>query len=271
MILTTFFKHILLFLIVLLKNPQYIFALNEHRSNKANLNKVIKNLKIAAFEQVVTIGDCCLTKMRVLSFLRDKNSKIENPNHLFDWMLIKNYSSLGEALKNDFNDSFNYESLNVVRFGIPIVFNSKYNFIFSHVYDHLSDTEKQKVSNETFKIYFNLIKDKFEHLTRNSQKSFINNHKTTLYLAYSPAITNELQLDIANFLKAIKSKRNSNFVLLVLGRGKDNELIYEFDKLIDENLIFHNITLDHNEQWNSENTVKEWNQILNEFLFKENK
>lgn len=79
------------------------FALSEQSNNEP-------------FELFVTLGCNCLNKFRVQHFLNMKtnnNIKNLNINHLFDWMFIRNYTALGEASFNDFEDVFGLH-LNVV-------------------------------------------------------------------------------------------------------------------------------------------------------------
>ena len=95
------------------------FAFHMIATYSANLSlfeKAINLSRINSFEQVTTIGANCLSKFRIRNFLRkhNYNEKIENPNHLFDWMVPFDYTLFSKALLNEFNDSFGTDSLKVI-------------------------------------------------------------------------------------------------------------------------------------------------------------
>ncbi len=241
-------------------------------------NNSIYHLGNIPFEQIVTIGSNCLTKFRILSYLKkssqsqESQKQIENPNHLFDWFVPLNYTLFGEALLNDFNDSFDPDVLKVGKFpGMgAILVNPKYGFIFNHAFDGIDEVSSydnhKLLTTESFHKYFYLIKDKYDHLKKNSRKAFMNN-KRTVYIVYacsSPSkINGQKQIDFVNLMHSIKSKRDQNFLLIVLVSSNILSVNnYEFDIVIEDNLIFHEIKLFSFNQWHSKESIKQWDDIL---------
>lgn len=231
----------------------------------------IEHFEHKSFNQIVTIGSVCLTKFRTKSFLNkyDSQKKIYNVNHLFDWMYLLNYRFFGDALLNDFNDSFGLNHVKVKHnvFGIGAVLtNDKYRFVFNHVFDandHVSHNRGPKcLTQQSFIENYSSIAEKFDHLIKNSQTSFIGSKQPTLYVSYIFDSLGKSQADFLYLLNAIKSKRDENFLLLVLV-SEDVLNQYDYDTILEENLIFHKIKFYQFKLWNSEDSINQWDDILN--------
>ena len=228
------------------------------------------------FEQIVTLGANCLAKFRALEY-KKSNGRIETWSHLFDWMVVMNYTALGKAVENDFNDVFGLQYLKVASASwdssIPVLYNEKYQFQFNHAFDGLNEISYSQLSNKlttaSFHKYFHLIEKKFEYLSEKSRKA-INTTKKTLYLSYSVGpsdINGNRHEDFVSMLRSIKSKRNNNFLYLVLVTEEMARMnIYDFDELIEGNLVFHLVRDFHLNLWSGPECSAQWNDILDVVL-----
>lgn len=239
----------------------------------------LKNLEIAIspylnkkFELVVTLGSLCLTKYRISSFPHIKRN-FEVSNHLFDWMIILNYTAFGMAVENEFNDVFGIDYLNVTN--ESWLKNEKYNFLFNHVFgfEEVSHKGKNRLTHELFHKYYYLVEAKMNALVNNS-KNAIMNSKKTLYVVYAGTSTftgfsadGKTQSDFINLMNSIKLKRDDNFMILVLVTEKmAARFFYEFDVVIENSIVFHLIKEFDVHNWSSEESVSQWNKVLNIFL-----
>lgn len=98
------------------------------------------------------------------------------------------------------------------------------------------------------------------------------NSQKCLYLAYASSwpsqAKGQTQEDFLHVIRAIKRKRNDNFLLLVLVTEEMlNYNEYEFDTLLEGNLIFHKIKLFAYEDWHISESHEQWFEILNLILF----
>ena len=252
-------------LILILNFLQIYCELNE------NLKIALIPLKNEPFELVVTLGNCCLTKFRVMSYHK-LNPKFKTVNHLFDWMNPLNYTAMGKSVENDLNDAFGLDHL-IIRNShhsdnIKVVANSKYEFEFRHVFDGLFSLNQ--LTEEMFHKYFRSIETKFDHLVQNSKYAFFDNKKT-LYIVYvgldETNLEKNKQDDFLSFLHSLKLKRNDNFLLLVLVTDELSlKNKYNFDVLIEGNIIFHMINEYRIAKWNCKESLIQWDNILNLFF-----
>lgn len=111
-----------------------------------------------------------------------------------------------------------------------------------------------------------MIAAKFNHLKENSKLAF-KTSKRTLYVVYADKLSdlpNGLtQTDFQTLLQALKLQRNDNFLLLVLVTDRLSQLSnFNFDVLIDGNLIFHLIKEFDNPKWHTAESINQWNEVL---------
>lgn len=133
-------------------------------------------------------------------------------------MVVNNYTLLGEAARHNFDDAFGPDVLRIGPMSSTkagaILHNDKYQFEFNHAFDgfdkYVSHYRRDTLLTEkSFKLYYHLIKNKFEHLTNNSRMAFSTTDKT-LYIAYAvswlakPA--GQRHQDFLSLLNIIKSK-----------------------------------------------------------------
>lgn len=249
---------------------QSLLINGESNEDLKKLNLVMIKMGLKNFEQVTSIGYCCLPKFRIVSFL-SKNSIQKNninTNHLFDWSEIYNYTRFGESLQNEFNDAFGLNYLKVRHdmncFGIKsALYNEKYDFAFIHAFDGVKGISHSNIfSLQDFHDNYHFISEKFDYLSKNSRKAF-SGVKRTLYLGYSLDKRREKQEEYLNLLRIIKSKRDTNFLLLILvtDNFSDNDS-YEFDTILEDNLVFHKIKYYELLRWHSFDSIKQWDDIL---------
>lgn len=194
-------------------------------------------------------------------FLKDKQTRnLQNGNYIFDWMIIKNYTLLSEAVRNNLTGVFDQESLEVRPDGL---YNPKYDMLNIHVYDHMANF---KLTPESFKETYSSINEKYVYLTNKTLSAFQNSRKT-LYIAYVLSSHHE-QSDFINVLDSIKAQRaDTNFLLLVLvTRNSRPSRGYTFDTLIEQNLCIHEIELYPIQGRHSRKGKVQWNRILDIFL-----
>ena len=104
-------------------------------------------------------------------------------------------------------------------------------------------------------------------MTENSKKAFFNT-KNCIYIGYIFDPTGHKQVDILNFLNALKSKRDKNFLMIVLVSDVlEKRSHFDFDVLLEENLIFHKVKFYPSHQWFKNEPVEEWDTIL-KIIFK---
>lgn len=261
-------------------SEQFFIPKFDNNSNSKHLDSIetiLQPILSKPFDQIVTLGRSCLTKMRVLSFLKYSNLSCDlSCNHLFDWMVPYNYSLFGNAIINNITDAFLNSTLIVKEAktkNIILLYNPKYQFMFPHAFKNVKGVHDQIFTNELFKKFYNLIHEKFLYLSGKSRDAF-SSEKRILYLIHIQGRAGETQNDLIRLMRAIKSKRNSNFFILVLIQGqvsKSQFLNYDFDKIIENNLYFHKIyevndPLGQLER-KCEKSIKHWNELLEKFSF----
>ena len=245
-------------------------------SNIDAFKTALKPILNESFESVLSFGSCCLTKYRILSFCK-QNPEVKNSNHLFDWMVPLNYTALGEAIKNEFKDVFGTNFLTVKHeYSLQVLYNYKYQLVFNHAFDGIKEVSTRENHNllttDSFLKYYHLIEKKFKYLTNNSKYAILNTKKT-LYIVYAtnyPSKPNgQKQADFFSLMHSIKSKRNDRFLLLVMVTDTLSSInTYEFDVLLEGNLIFHQIKHFSMFFWHCEESIQEWNEILELFFIK---
>ena len=271
----------------------FVFGINlENDLDKIASNKIydasdlptLTQLKLAIeafkndepFERIVTFGASCLPKIKALAYVKE-NQNFESWAHLFDWMFVKNFTALGKAVENDFIDVFGLNYLNVTPANwdkrIAVLHNEKYQFQFNHVFDGFNEVShsqnRYKLTEESFPKYFPLIEKKFEHLSEKSRQG-VNTTKKTLYLSYSlnhKTAEGNAQEDFIYMLKSIKSKRDDNFLYLVLvteDAAKLNK--FDFNVLIEGNLVFHLIKDFRSPFWDGPKCSALWKNIFDAIL-----
>lgn len=219
------------------------------------------------FEEVTTVGSNCYTKIRVKYYLDKFKKNISNPNHLFDWMMPINYTLFGDAILNNFNDSFGVDCIQVLnnRSGVgAVLYNEKYKFAFTHSFDGIKEVSNQIgpkcLTQETFIKYYPLIAEKTTRMIEKSREAFTTS-KRSLYVgsAVNPSFTST-QEDFHNFMRAVRLKRDENFLILILIAENIAKLKhFEFDKIIDGNLLFHKVKP---YSWYSAECINQWNEFL---------
>lgn len=233
------------------------------------LKFALHNYLSEPFNYIVTMGMDCLTKIKVLAFVKNRLN-LEICNHLFDWMVPLNYTAFGKAIENNFDDVFGLDYLNVTFYqGFNVLKNEKYEFCFNHAFEGFNEVSHNPkasniLTNESFHKYFYLIESKFNHLVENSKKA-VTTAKKTLYLvnAVSYRQGSVKPEDFLYFFRSIKSKRNNNFLLLVLISEKIAKMYsFKFDTIIEGNLIFHMMNEYTYGLWNSESSNRQWKEIL---------
>lgn len=250
--------HILL--ISLFLSSDYLFKVVFPQNDYSELikfNNTVNRFLSEPFTKIMTLGQDCLTKFRVRSFLKNCNSSMKNENYLFDWMQVYNYSLLGEAIRNNLTEVFTRSSLSVKPSGI---YNEKFGFNFIHAFQHISGFN---FTIENFNRHFDSISNKYKYLTMKSLSGFKMPDKT-LYLAYVYG-QQHTQLEFENLLNSIKTQRNNNFLLLILVMKKQRHSFYNysFNTMIGGNLCFFEFEFDSNFSWHSEETTTKWDKILN--------
>lgn len=247
--------------------------------NYNEFKNILQSFKTKNFEQIVSLGCSCLPKQRVLSFLSSSYilKNLSSCNHLFDWMVVSNYTLFAEAIKNNLSDVFGKDYLTVKpdtwENRGAVLHNEKYRFQFNHAFDGHRQVSHYNYYNmlnqDSFKRYYHLIDEKFAHLIQNSRLAF-SGLKRTLYIAYASSNHSGLnargitQEDFIKFHKALKdSRKDENFLLLVLvSRETSLNNNYDYDLLINQNLCFHLIDFYLPSQWDSDKSVKQWNDIF---------
>ena len=185
--------------------------------------------------------------------------------------MVRNYRLLGEALRNNFNDAFGLDSISVVPNGDKSALsNEKYKFMFIHVFEgfrYVSHSGWNKVTPESLKYHFHLIGDKYRYLTQNSREAFANSKKA-LYVIYADISRgHNTQNDFLNLLSAIKTKRDNNFLLLVLVANESSvKSSFDMDIVLDGNLIQHAVSHYVFGQWDWPESIKQWDDVLHTII-----
>jgi hypothetical protein len=110
-----------------------------------------------------------------------------------------------------------------------------------------------------------LIDKKFKHLTEKSQEA-IHSDKKTVYLIFGDVAHSDpkgQRQDFIAFTHSIKKQRNSNFLVLVLVTDKLSAINnYIYDKILEGNLIIHQIKFYIRRDWEHKDSIAQWNKIL---------
>lgn len=248
----------------------------ENFSIKAKLSPVLAS----PFQSIVTLGSNCLAKQSVNFFLtQNEHLNVTSVNHSLDWVVIRNYTALGEAIRNNFDDLVGRDIFSVgPHFADSrrmVLINDKYDVYFSHAFDgydrYVSHHRQNTLLNEDrLKAHYHLIDKKLQYLTQKSRETMTTSDKT-LYVVYNGSLkpkTDALRHeDFLHLLNSIKNQRNDNFLLLVIIPPHLSKInYYEFDTLIENNLYYHRMDFFMwNQRCHSE-CVRQWSNILSAIL-----
>lgn len=251
----------------------YSIFINSIRCNKTDtffhLESYIKIFKIGPFDEIITLGSCCLPKWRLLSYIKRKKSTVKNRSGLFDWMVPLNYTLFGEAVQNDLLGSFepNFLSVRPIPWSANskylALYNIKYEFVFNHAFDLVRNF---KLSNESFLQMFPIIRDKMVYLTNNSLAAF-KSTQNILYIIYAAEWPSSPEgqgmQDFINLVNSIRRKRNNNFLVLVLTTRNMSKLNnYILNSAINDNLIIIEIDFYNINEWHSKESIEQWDKIF---------
>lgn len=253
----------------------YLFSLNIFCQSFFAKLKQFKNLKKIflnnTFTEIVPIGSCCILKYHVRSYCQ-KNSLIENENFLFDWMVVLNYTLFAEALKNNFTDAFQKDSLTVTRGSyankdLIFLYNAKYKFEFVHA---LNGIKPFRLTQTSFEENYPLLEKKYEYLSQKTFQAF-QSEKRTIYVGYACNLLSDpngqRQEDFVQVLRSIKQRRDSNFLMLVLVTEIIHKINnYDLNNLIEKNLIFHQVKFYNWADRGIKDSMTQWQNIFEELM-----
>lgn len=212
------------------------------------------------FERVITLGSDCAAKKQVNEFFAPQNNfNNTKKGHadLFDWMIMRDYDLLAEALSNNLTDFFEKGDFAIE----PHITNTKYKMDWIHIF-HEANAQLGWVSivsgdrSVFFDGEFPNIKQKMNYL----RDKFIDakNKKTLYIISEKYSFPNKETLcHLRNSLILIR-QGNKDFAILFVTKKQ------RFSSF--ENILVRESTKIMPCGWDGGDNLR-WREILNEFKF----
>ena len=226
------------------------------------------------FDDVVGLGDCCLTRLCLNGVFSPTQPQWRTPDgksHLFDWMRIVSYDGLVDALNHSLEGIFDLENLEVGNHTFhPAIRHQRYQFLWPHLFD--SGIYKGFYNKENFNEAALIevhradsIPQKIRYL---AVKFLALANQTTLYVLSNirvKQVSNATLADIRNALATCRRNQSEDpkpFSLLVIS---DTTGLSSFENVI-VTPANHKRNKEGRIDWDSGN-VSRWNDVLSQFHY----